>query len=166
MQLILTQKDIETALTNYVNDLVNIKEGMAITVELKATRGPEGQTAVIEILPADEVAQAVAKPAATRQTARAAQTRTVEVKPTEVVKETAQVKPTEPVQVAEVETATEPDNSPGVTTGGHLDPGLGEDDQPDNEQEEQQEEEPPAVDKPPVNKATSLFASLNRPKNS
>ena len=61
MQLILTQSDIETALINYVNELVNIKDGMSITVDLKATRGADGATAIIDISPA-KAATAKAEP--------------------------------------------------------------------------------------------------------
>jgi len=63
MQLILTQSDIETALINYVNELVNIKDGMSISVDLKATRGADGATAIIDISPAKAVtATAKAEP--------------------------------------------------------------------------------------------------------
>lgn len=51
MQITLNQVEIEEAITNYVNDLVSVNEGMAITVTIKATRGEEGTTALIDIVP-------------------------------------------------------------------------------------------------------------------
>ncbi|AHC56579.1 hypothetical protein JJJA_0063 [Achromobacter phage JWDelta] len=49
MQITLVQSEIEQALKNYINEQVNVKEGMEIVIVLKATRGEEGTTAVIDI---------------------------------------------------------------------------------------------------------------------
>ena len=49
--IILTQVEIELALTKYANEIINVAEGSTITVELKATRGTDGATAVVEITP-------------------------------------------------------------------------------------------------------------------
>lgn len=49
MQITLVQSEIEQALKNYINEQVNVKEGMDIVIVLKATRGEEGTTAVIDI---------------------------------------------------------------------------------------------------------------------
>jgi hypothetical protein len=49
MQLILPQSDLEQAIKNYVNDLVNIKEGTTIEIDLKAGRGLDGFTATVDI---------------------------------------------------------------------------------------------------------------------
>lgn len=54
MQVILVQAEIEQALRNYVNEMISVKEGMEITVDLKATRGADGATAVVDIVPAKE----------------------------------------------------------------------------------------------------------------
>lgn len=51
MQITLVQSEIEQALKNYINEQVNVKEGMEITIAFKATRGEEGNTAVIDIVP-------------------------------------------------------------------------------------------------------------------
>ncbi|ABK54415.1 gp47 [Escherichia phage N4] len=52
MQVILTQPEIEAALTGYVNDLMSVREGMEIKVTFKATRGDDGATAIVDIVPA------------------------------------------------------------------------------------------------------------------
>lgn len=49
MQITLNQVEIETALKAYINDQINIKDGMEITIDLKAGRGPEGFSATIDI---------------------------------------------------------------------------------------------------------------------
>ena len=49
MQITLNQAEIETALTSYINDQVNLKEGVQIVIDLKAGRGPEGFSANIDI---------------------------------------------------------------------------------------------------------------------
>ena len=51
MQLILVQSDIELALKEHINGLLTIREGMEITIDLKATRGTDGATAIIDISP-------------------------------------------------------------------------------------------------------------------
>lgn len=52
MQITLNQNEIETALRQYVETQVNLREGQDITIDLKAGRGPEGFTATIDIVPA------------------------------------------------------------------------------------------------------------------
>lgn len=49
MQITLVQSEIEQALKNFINEQVNVKEGMEINITLKATRGDEGTTAIIDI---------------------------------------------------------------------------------------------------------------------
>ena len=53
MQITLVQSEIEQALKNYINEQVNVKEGMEIVIDFKATRGAEGNTAIIDIRPFD-----------------------------------------------------------------------------------------------------------------
>lgn len=72
MQIILVQHEIETALRNHVTSLLQVREGNRIDITLKATRGEEGSTALIDIVPDNTVAvgQAVISSAAvTTQTA-------------------------------------------------------------------------------------------------
>ena len=51
MQITLIQAEIEQALKNYINDIMSVKDGMEIEIQLKATRGEEGTTAIIDIIP-------------------------------------------------------------------------------------------------------------------
>ena len=51
MQITLIQSEIEQALKNYINDIMSVKDGMEIEIQLKATRGEEGTTAIIDIVP-------------------------------------------------------------------------------------------------------------------
>lgn len=70
MQITLTQPEIETAIINFVKSQMTIAEGQRIEIDLRATRGEEGYTALIDIVrdevsaPAAPVAQPV--PVATR----------------------------------------------------------------------------------------------------
>lgn len=67
MQVTLNQQEIETALKTYINDQITIKDGMEITIDLKAGRGPEGFSANIDIAPPKTPVKgqaAAAKPAA------------------------------------------------------------------------------------------------------
>ena len=56
MQIILVQHEIETALRNHVTSLLQVRDGHRIDITLKATRGEEGSTAVIDIVPDNTVA--------------------------------------------------------------------------------------------------------------
>lgn len=52
MQVTLTQIEIETAIQDYIDSLIEIKEGSEVVVtELRAGRGPEGFTATVDIRP-------------------------------------------------------------------------------------------------------------------
>lgn len=172
MQLILTQTDIETALINYVNDLVNIKEGMVITVDLKATRGADGATAIIDISPV-KAATAKAEPVKATAAKPAAQTRTVEVAKTEIVKDTKPVVEAQAEQAAEAGAETQASETQAVQVNNT-------DDEPEagatvggTEAGEAQVEEPAAGGGEPVVeeeaaapvKPQSLFAGLRKPKN-
>lgn len=59
MQITLVQAEIEQALTEYIHRQINVREGMHIEIDLAATRGQQGFTAMIDIVPD------VATPAAT-----------------------------------------------------------------------------------------------------
>lgn len=154
MQLILTQNDIEQALKNYVNDLINIKEGMVITVDLKATRGADGATAIIDISPAAAevteavVAKVVSKPKAvvTEAKPKAAAAVVVKVEP-EVLKDEGEPWVDPRGESVEEEVIKE---------------GIEEEVEPEPEViEETEAEEVPPVAAP----KNSLFAGLQRPKN-
>ena len=55
MRITLIQSEIETAIINYINAQVNVREGMSIVVDLSATRGENGFTATIDIVNAKAV---------------------------------------------------------------------------------------------------------------
>ena len=64
MQIILAQNEIELALTEYIHRQINVREGMHIEIDLAATRGQQGFTAMIDIVPdAPAPAVAVSRPA-------------------------------------------------------------------------------------------------------
>lgn len=75
MIITLNQSEIEAALTAHINNLMNLKDGVAIKYEFKATRGDEGFTAVLDITdgkaaPAPALVKVVAAhPAATAKAA-------------------------------------------------------------------------------------------------
>lgn len=143
MQITLNQVEIEEAITNYVNDLVSVNEGMTITVTIKATRGEEGTTALIDIIPEvaepEEVEPEVAEPV--KAAARPAR------KP--AVKQAAA--PAKEESVAE----TQPEPEPEPVTEEEAAPDAAEVPVADDEQAEV-----PAVAAP-----KSLFANLRKPNN-
>lgn len=50
MQITLTQIEIEQAITNYITEHVNVKSNKKIIIDLRATRGVDGTTAIIDIV--------------------------------------------------------------------------------------------------------------------
>jgi hypothetical protein len=51
MQITINQAEIEEAIRERIHAQITIKDGMRIDIDLKATRGDEGYTAVIDIVP-------------------------------------------------------------------------------------------------------------------
>lgn len=102
MQLILPQSELEQAIKNYVNDLMNVKDGTELAIDLKAGRGLDGFTATVDIIkagtamPAKTVVPAAVTPAPVPVAAP------VKVTPRPVTKEepVAEEKPTEDTSVA------------------------------------------------------------------
>ena len=172
MQLILTQSDIETALINYVNELVNIKDGMSITVDLKATRGADGATAIIDISPAktgSAKAEPVVKPAVVTNSKPAQAKAETKAEPKAEVK-------ADPKPEVEPETSTDPvvdpSNTVAETQGQESQSGAGEDAAADSNAAEESaqvadeagEAEAPATETQ-GSKPKSLFEGLRKPKN-
>lgn len=58
MQITLTQPEIETAIINFVKSQMTIADGQRISIDLRATRGEEGYTALIDIVRDDTSAPA------------------------------------------------------------------------------------------------------------
>ena len=51
MQITINQTEIEAAIKAHILSQINIKEGHDISIQLKATRGDDGTTAIIDINP-------------------------------------------------------------------------------------------------------------------
>ena len=51
MQITINQSEIESAITTYIGGLFKLNPGTKVQIELKATRGAEGATAIIDIVP-------------------------------------------------------------------------------------------------------------------
>lgn len=143
MQVILTQPEIEAALTGYVNDLMSVREGMEIKVTFKATRGDDGATAIVDIVPAGsqsvEVVEEPKKESKERKHRPVTQTNTAAV--SALASATGKKKE----EVVEVETTTETVE-------------VAEEAAAQEEEKEIQEEEA----KEPVQAKPSLFAGLKR----
>ena len=50
MQITIAQAEIELAITDFITSQINIREGMRIDVDISATRGVNGFTAIIDIV--------------------------------------------------------------------------------------------------------------------
>lgn len=153
MQVTLIQSEIEQALVNYINDQINVKPGMRITIELRATRGETGMQALVDIVPDNVVAAVVeaaptvevpAQPAVRARPAivpKAAVTRVAPVTPQAVV---ANPEPTPLVDLLVQDEPVEPE----------LEPVAVAPDEP---------VEPEVAAAPP--KRSSIFAGLQKPVN-
>ena len=102
MQLILPQSELEQAIKNYVNDLMYVRDGTVLSIDLKAGRGLDGFTATVDIIkagtaiPTKTVVPAAVTPAPVPVAAP------VKVTPRPVAKEepVTEEKPTEDTSVA------------------------------------------------------------------
>lgn len=142
MQITLIQSEIEQALKNYINDIMSVKDGMEIEIQLKATRGEEGTTAIIDIVPQ--------KPKA----ARGGRTSGEIPAKAEPVKAAAAPVKAEPAQaVAESVAEAEADDAEQVAE--------------QAQEPEAQEPAPVEAEQAPAEEAPrkSLFAGLSKPQN-
>ena len=142
MQITLIQSEIEQALKNYINDIMSVKDGMEIEIQLKATRGEEGTTAIIDIVPQ--------KPKA----ARGGRTSGEIPAKAEPVKAAADPVKAEPAQaVAESVAEAEADDAEQVAE--------------QAQEPEAQEPAPVEAEQAPAEEAPrkSLFAGLSKPQN-
>lgn len=65
MKITIVQSEIETAIKNYISSMFNVKAGVAMEIDLRATRGEQGFMAEIDVQPgatAQLVTETVAKP--------------------------------------------------------------------------------------------------------
>ena len=156
MQITLVQSEIEQALTNHINGLINIKEGMEVKIDLSAGRGADGFKATIDIVPLVEVVQPAVVVKATKS----------ETKPAAEEKQTkSDPKADKPASKQAVVKAEQTQISTGVGAEAGSANLAGDDNAADNgeqtgevevEEEQQQEEKP-------VRK--SLFGALSKPVN-
>ena len=156
MQITLDQNEIETALRNYVNDQVNIREGQEITIDMKAGRGENGFSATIDIVPTGtSKPQPEAKTLnIAEKTARAPRGQASEAKSSEDTSGTGttQAEPTpETAPVTDQAGQEAVQNAAGDEAGEKADAGTGE------TQTEQESAPKPT---------TGLFANLKKPQNS
>ena len=102
MQLILPQSELEQAIKNYVNDLMNVKDGTELSIDLKAGRGLDGFTATVDIIKSGTAIPAKTVVPAAVITAPVPVAAPVKVTPRPVAKEepVAEEKPAEDTSVA------------------------------------------------------------------
>ena len=146
MQITLIQSEIEQALKNYINDIMSVKDGMEIEIQLKATRGEEGTTAIIDIVPQKPKAVRGSRTSgevpAKAEPVKAAAAAPVKAEPAQAVAEA------EPEPVAESVAEAEADDAEQVA-------------------EQAQEPAPVEAEQAPAEEAPrkSLFAGLSKPQN-
>ena len=145
MQLILPQPELEQAIKNYVNDLMNVKEGTEMCIDLKAGRGIDGFTATVDI-----VKIGTATPVKT--VVPAATPMPVPVAPVKPTPRAVILAPREEAQASLVETFIE-----AVTAEGE------EDTKSEQQEAADKEEETVAVQAPPVARR-ALFSNLKKPE--
>lgn len=152
MQIILDQNEIETAIRALVNEQVSVKDGHEITIDLKAGRGENGFSALIEIAPATVK---TTKPLGIEEkTARAPRGQTNEVK-------TEKAEPQAAKEEKTPETAQEADSDApsAASTEDSASDAAGQ--EGGNATEEQATED----ETPPKGPGPSLFANLSKPRN-
>lgn len=66
MQITINQSEIEAAIRAHILSQINIKEGHEISITLKATRGEDGTTAIIDIERKDETTKVIPSGPVTR----------------------------------------------------------------------------------------------------
>lgn len=153
MQIVLSNGDLVAAVTNFLGSVVTFNETATVSVEITE------DGAIVEVTPAGQ------EPAPPVKRTRGKRTASVTDGKLSVQEQPIVVEKLAEVVEQATKTVAPTDPSPGVITGGASNPLPGD---PGLVEEEQQEEDPvqePVPEQKPVNKATSLFANLNRPKN-
>lgn len=161
MQLILSNTDLISAVTTYLGSVVTVNETAQVQVELTE------DGAVVIITPAGQEPQTTVTTGAAPTTVKTRGKRAAKVVEGKLTTTEGPIveKPLEP------ETDVANASSGGQIAGGNNSPGAeaknplpGDAEEQEQEEEEQVAEEP-VTQAPIQNKATSLFANLNRPKN-
>ena len=175
MKITIVQAEIEAAIVSHIRSLVSVREGMDITVQLAATRGSEGFTAAIDILPtADYVAplKVAELPIQVMRSGWApvvvvADPVPVVIPVTEVVKLEPKLEPVVPATVAVVRVAAPRPTFLSTKTAPAVevpvqDEAIHTGISPD---EEAPSAETPVVEVTPSTKSHSLFKTMKRPVN-
>lgn len=172
MQITIVQAEIEQAITDFIHRQINVRDGMLIQIDLKATRGDHGFQAVIDIVdpnsatvasaPKQEKAEPeqapIPEPAPTVVVTPATPAVAAPVTRTRVVRAAKAVpeeKPAEPVATPAKEEAPEVQSEPGDVAVEPLEA------LPEATPEEAVQEATEAPTKP----RQSLFSNLPRPSN-
>jgi hypothetical protein len=129
MIITINQNQIEQAIKNYVNSKMVIAEDQRLDIDLRATRGAEGYTAVIEVVDADAprtVSAEIEAPQTTiRETVRQARTEpAVKPAPTLVKKTVAPVASTTQITEADIDADNVVDETPMTEVLGDLEEEL------------------------------------------
>ena len=117
MQITISQKEIETAITDYVKSQVTINEDQTVSIDLKATRGADGWSAVIDIQNANAGKATKASAGASAPKARTPVARTQAKSEASAATETAAASPT-PSTPASGEAAAESQEAEGTSAEG------------------------------------------------
>lgn len=161
MQLILSNADLISAVTAYLGSVLTVNETAQVQVELTE------DGAIVVITPAGQEPQAPVVTGAPVVKTRGKRT----AKVTDGKLSTTEGPIVETPVVEKTVTGASTADTSGQIAGGDNSPGAGVknplpgDDEPEQEEEQEPVAEEPVAETPVVNKATSLFANLNRPKN-
>lgn len=143
MQITINQTEIEAAIKAHILSQINIKEGHDISITLKATRGDDGTTAIIDITPSEN-------PAPTP------------VPSTPVKRESASLGIKETVAKAKEEKPADPPFQPDTAASASTDGAAAETGTAENASADQDKSKEGDAEPAP---RTSLFAGLKKPNN-
>lgn len=143
MRVTIVEKEIHTAIQNYIHSIMSIREGCDIKVDLKATRGDHGYTAEIDITPPSDKPLAIE-----RKVEEARSSDTVDAGSSDENGPSGGQNTDQPEQEPETEEASE-----------------SESEQAEEASEGTSEESEPEEEEAPAPKKQSLFAGMDRPKN-
>lgn len=167
MQLTIVQSEINTAIERFVRSMIKLEDNVRIDIQLRATRGEEGATAIIDIVeataeePARDPAPVEPKPLAIEETVRKARkprTTTPANEPAPSNERPPADTPSQLVAPAEEEEVPVP--------AGSVEPNEEEEVETPAASEAVEEENEERANEPVAETPRqSLFAGLSRPKN-
>ena len=163
MQITLNQTEIETALRRYVNDQVNVREGHEIVIDLKAGRGENGHSAIIDIVPQGQAKASEPTPAKTGPiTVPKVRGTTQPVGGGQPVPDTPKAEEATPPETAQEAAGEAP---PETATSGGAEPETASDSAGSGEAQASDGSGEAAAPPEGGEKPKSLFANLGKPKN-